>query len=116
MTPSDFFSTFGPGALAVVPWVAGGIAAAIGLFFALLGIRKGLSWFMAIVYRAGDDGRGAPIGHDFSAGFSDSFKSDLASGHGLGLYNAARSEMRRGVKSSFNDHELAHLWQEYGED
>lgn len=52
LTPADVFGTFGAQALAVVPWVAAGLAAAIGLYFAMLGIRKGLAWFFSIVRKA----------------------------------------------------------------
>jgi hypothetical protein len=50
--PADVFATFGTGALAVVPWIAAGLAAAIPLYFAVIGIRKGLAWFMSIVRKA----------------------------------------------------------------
>lgn len=52
LAPSDVFGTFAASALTVLPWIAAGIAAAIGLYFALLGIRKGLAWFFKIVGRA----------------------------------------------------------------
>lgn len=50
--PSDVFGTFGTQAMTVVPWVAAGLAAAIGLYFALIGIRKGLAWFFSIIRKA----------------------------------------------------------------
>jgi len=50
--PADLFGTFGTQALTVVPWVAAGIAAAIGLYFALIGIRKGLAWFFSVIRKA----------------------------------------------------------------
>jgi len=52
LTPADVFADFGTQALTVVPWVAAGLAAAIGLYFALIGIRKGLAWFMSIIRKA----------------------------------------------------------------
>ena len=52
LTPADVFGTFGAQALTVVPWVAAGLAAAIGLYFALIGIRKGLAWFFSIIRKA----------------------------------------------------------------
>lgn len=52
LTPADVFGTFGTQALTVVPWVAAGLAAAIGLYFALIGIRKGLAWFFSIIRKA----------------------------------------------------------------
>jgi len=52
VTPATLFATFAAQALAVIPWIAAGIAAAIGLYFALLGIRKGLAWFFTIVKKA----------------------------------------------------------------
>ena len=50
--PTDLFAGFADNALTVIPWVGAGIAAAIGLFFALLGIRKGLAWFFSIIRKA----------------------------------------------------------------
>lgn len=50
--PSDVFGTFSASAMAVLPWIAAGLTAAIGLYFAVLGIRKGLSWFFSIVRKA----------------------------------------------------------------
>lgn len=52
LTPADIFGDFGTQAMAVLPWIAAGLAAAIGLYFAVLGIRKGLAWFFSIVRRA----------------------------------------------------------------
>ncbi len=50
--PSDVFAGFADSALAIVPWIAAGIAAAIGVYFAVIGIKKGLAWFFKIVNRA----------------------------------------------------------------
>ena len=50
--PVDVFGTFGTQALTVVPWIAAGLAAAIPLYFAVIGIRKGLSWFFSIIRKA----------------------------------------------------------------
>lgn len=52
LAPTDVFADFGTQAMAVVPWIAAGLAAAIGLYFAVLGIRKGLAWFFSIVRKA----------------------------------------------------------------
>lgn len=50
--PEDVFGGFGAQALTVLPWIAAGIAAAIGLYFAVIGIRKGLAWFFSIIRKA----------------------------------------------------------------
>lgn len=50
--PADVFGTFGTQALTVIPWIAAGLAAAMGLYFAVIGIRKGLAWFFTIIKKA----------------------------------------------------------------
>jgi hypothetical protein len=49
--PVAFFASLGMDAAlgGILAWIAFAVAAAMGLVFVLLGIRKGLSWFMAVV-------------------------------------------------------------------
>jgi len=59
VTPVDFFASLGVAEQIgnVLSWVAVAISAAVGLLFALLGIRKGLAWFMWII----EERRGAAV-------------------------------------------------------
>lgn len=49
MSPEDLFAPFAAPLLGVLLWVSAGIGAAMTLYIAVVGIRKGLSWFFAIV-------------------------------------------------------------------
>ena len=102
MTPAELFGGFAGQLATVLPWVGAGIAAAIGLFFVLLGIRNGLSWFITIVA-----GRNLDRYHASKAGITNDTASQLfrdvydgarnsGSGHAdaLGIASAAERSFR----------------------
>lgn len=47
--PADLFTSMGTQALTILPWIIGAVVAAVPVTFAVVGIRKGLSWFWASV-------------------------------------------------------------------
>lgn len=58
MSPEDLFVPFAAPLLGVLLWVAAGIGAAMTLYMAVVGIRMGLGWFLAIV----EERRGGGLG------------------------------------------------------
>lgn len=91
MTPGDIFGTFGAQALAVLPWVAAGLAAAVGLALVLVGIRKGLGFFFGIIEGEGS-GRGGMTDAARSAidGYGAEAFALMSAGGGFGYDEAGR--------------------------
>lgn len=73
MTPPDIFAPFAGAALDVLPWIVAGLSAAMVLFIAVLGIRKGLAFFFTMVATARDT---AYLRREMRAAESDDYDTD----------------------------------------
>lgn len=76
----------------VVAWVTAGIAAAMVLYFAVLGIRKGLAWFFVIVEQR--RGNAVMVEHynAEAGGGSGRFRVEMADGNGGWHVNASTGD------------------------
>lgn len=98
LTPLDVFGSFGSEALAVLPWLVAGLLAAMGLFLTVLGIGKGLSFFMGILSGDGGGGRhvagreGSLSSHAAIDGYGQEGLAMMTDGHGFGYDEEGRTK------------------------
>jgi len=64
-TPADFAAQLGGAVLVILPWVGVAVAAGLLLFFAFLGIRAGIGFFLGTAGGYDKDGNwSGPVDHD----------------------------------------------------